>query len=432
MSISSLLKHYSRGIYFSIASNGLFATGIDITFSNNKEDKSSKKRIIKKHWHTSYPLNKIVKPHWYTKKYSKFMDAVLHQINKEFVHEYFPNGIPVITDDSKNVGADEFIVYSVQNNSYTKELKSMFPSLEKQINMFSGADINMPETLHNYLELFTEKVVVLDINFMNITLTELIPKTFAGQTKWAFKKTTLKYNTIDSYIKRVLNKGYLDFFTNITSEPRLHNLLLNHSFYKPATTSSFEVIDFYRAVYFDLISDMVSNSKIAETNGGILIITGELPAFLRSNVSFFLLTLDILAIKGLWAVYIDTYMSFLPLVLHNPKQMSFGLSTIADKWHIVYSAVGKKIPDALPITINNNKYLGIKGQILRYQVNTVADIVESGDKNSLYLHPNSYIETLIIDLRKRPIKYGRKLAGNVVNIKEWLTSLSNVNKSRNA
>ena len=397
----------SRMLALSFGRNGLFVNALDFL-----EDKG----YISKHWHTSYPWKDFLFPYWY--KGGEWNEAVLGEINQQLAFEYFPGNIPA--------SADKYIIYSSsQENSYYQEFKQKFPSLiftndskEENINLFRP-----------FLENYAEKVVFVELNFMNFSVAEFSPRTFGTQVRWEYKLTEVKFKDINELLARVLKQGYLDFITTTTPANKLHNAFVNHLFYMPAITSDLDVIDFYRAVYFDLVAEISEQITISSVDGGLMIISGELPAFLQNKISIMLLVLDILGIRGTWACHFDNKLRVVPWMHAVQSGYEVPNEVLFDNWDLVYAPIEDKGNNRLSIFIDKVKYLGIQNEIHRFAVESKANSFEVEDKYQLLFPDGIWVNTLTIDLRKRPVRYGRKLPNNREQIKKWLASLSNVDRA---
>ncbi len=407
MVLKSELGENSRMLALSYGRNGLFINALE-----HSEDKG----YVTKHWHTSYPWKDFLFPYWY--KGGGWQEALLNEANQQLAFEYFPSNIPAV--------ADKYIVHTTeQENPFYRQFKQNFPSL-----LFTeGKQAEISKLFAPILELHAEKVVFVELNFMSFRVVEFSPKAFGTQVKWEYKQAEVKFSNINELLARVLKLGYLDFITTTTPSTKLHNLLANYLFYMPATTSDLDVIDFYRAIYFDLVAEITDKIDIPTVSGGIMIVTGELLSFLQNKVSIMLLVLDILGIKGTWACHFDDKMRVLPWLYANLYGYSIPTEILFNTWDLIYTPV-KKLDKQVPtIFVDKTKYLGLQDEIHRFELGSQVTSFEAEHEYQLLFHHKIHVNTLTIDLRKRPVKYGRKILDNRRNIKKWLASLANIDKT---
>lgn len=266
----------------------------------------------------------------------------------------------------------------------------------------------------------------MELNFLNIRFIEITPHSLNQTIHWEYKITTLHFKDVNEYIKRVLRGKYKTFMSEVLSNRDLHNMFINSSFYKSATTSSIKMQDMYRAISTELMYDVVASAKINKAENGIVILTGEVPAFFQNKADLILMLIDTLTLKGLWGIYVDEQISFIPFLQHDPEKFVVPLNALISELSIIHVPTFKTQDNSNIVYIGDNKYLGANGDIFRYKVDNYAEDVIVPNRFELKIPKDIKITDVILDLRDRPINYGPHPSNNVVTLKHWLNRLSNI------
>lgn len=409
-------------LYNSITENGLFINLLVTDFA--------KKHVEHLFWRTSYPMLDFLYPHWWKKKEifseNDFWWEAHKVAEKLFNWELMGfNRILKIPNEGFGSGiTDAFIV------QHPNAKVDMFDYNQKDVTVRRLQDTHITETFHDYLEDFEDKVVIIVLNFLSLSIYEFTPKYLGIAKKWEVKNTKVSFNSPTEFLDRIVSKRFISFLGTDIPVEHIFNTIMNYLYWKPAVTSSEETKDIFRAVYTEMFAEISSYTTINDSHKGNIILTGEVPAFFNDRAFCELMIVDGIGVSGTWAIYTDPYALFIPMLLKTQAYGRMPLNMVvpsAETWVIPQKVSDR---DIVKTIIDDKEYLATSGNIFRYKINSYSKNIHSTlgkdkERMSFSMATGMKIKSLVIDSRKWPVVYGPSPSSNIARVPAWLQRLKN-------
>lgn len=404
-------------LYATAQENGLFFNIIAADFS--------KKHVEHLFWRTSYPHLDFLYPQWWKKK-----DVVLSD-------DFWWESVKMAEKLFKWDIIDSHKMFSLPNEGFGKGLSSVYgtfyphakirqPAVNQKGVMLSGTAAQDIQAAGLQLtQHFSEKLVIIVLNFLSVDIYEYTPKTVGNARKWTADVKKVSFESPMEFLDRIVSKRFMSFLSSDLPQEHVFNSVMNYLYWKPAVTSSEQARDMVRAVYTELLAELVSYTGIGKAQKGHLVVTGEVPSFLVEKQYTELLCIDGLGISGTWSMYVDTYALLLPMLLKSQHE-EMPLPMIIPSSDIMVIPAQLSDRDIVKAMVDKKEYLATSGNIYRYKIESYApkaEITLPKSQISFSLPTGMKFKSLLVDARKWPVVYGPTPASNVARVPAWLQRL---------
>lgn len=414
--MSEIQKALHASFYSTVGTNGIYHNLISADYTN--------KRVEHLHWKTSYPLVDFLYPQWLTGnvKNKDFWWESVKYVQDQFKWQITSVGKTFFTPvEQFGVGVSDVHVM-IESDEFVPEI----PKTQENIIFAKTKELDLKRAFTKYLEHFSSKVVYIVLNFLSVDIYEFTPKGKAPTLRWDMKKTSVRFDDPKNLLDRIASRKFMSFVGINQPEEQIFNTFMNYIYWKPAMTSSDLVKDIFRAIYTELLSELVQYTNIAKVSEGMVVLSGEVPAFFGEKQPLELMTVDGLGLGGTWGIYIDTYHLLGPQLMKTLDMGVLPLQMIipsTDVWIIPHRLADK---DVVKATINLKEYLATSGSLFRYKIENYGPQIESeihGIDHSMKVPEAMKLKSIVIDARSWPIVYGPHPANNHGRISEWLHRL---------
>ncbi len=414
-------------MFITVANNGLF---FNLVYDNI--DTGDVEQFF---FRTSYPFSNIIYPFWVDplklKDTEDFFKLCLDHFSTEYSWQVidglfwqrpfksYGNGVTNV----KTVVVDKLFA------EYPKNYISQSPLYKSSVAKVKP----LHKSFEKYLKFFNEKVVIVTLDFYSLHVVEFVPKQVKDTTQWQYKITKLEFNTPAKLLNRILKERFLPLMGSDIPRDKMYNMINNWLHYKTATTSEDDFIDLIRSIYSEIIIELIRYTDIFKTQKGFLFITGEVPAFLNKDNVNLLMAADTLGFTGVWAVYIDKFLSFRSFLTANDDDTNnddsnfvVPINVLIPYYDLWVAFEDFKDTDTLNAIVGKDKMVGIKGSLFRYSVDRGAynAVIEyKKDKIGINLFSTINLRSIILDGRDMPVEYGPYPVNNANRLRLWLQKL---------
>ena len=374
-------------------------------------------------WKTSYPLLELLYPYWVKKRpINTPIDFLAHSLRQ--AEQAF--GWKLVTDSGKfRVPETQFgegidTVRILQNDSVKSALDNIVS--DKFVTIKKRSELSIGKELLEKIDMFTQPVVVVVLDFFSYEIIECIPKSVGNTRRWEYKSSKIQYKNAQEYVDMLAAKKFLPFVSEHIPEGQMFNTLLNHAYWRPLTTSSNLVKDLFRALTTALLIDLSQYTSLQASSKGHIYVTGEIPLFVRDSARLQLAVVDGLGLSGTWSITIDEQNQFLPF-LADEQEVDVFHELSAEKSSLWIIPQTKKVKSIVNVKAESKEYRGIYGNLYTYSHQPKLHDFEIGmeSEKSTYTLPNVLSVTAVtIDMRTWPVIYGPNTVANSDKIPQWI------------
>lgn len=413
----SLPRGMDVTLYATAQENGLFFNVIASDFS--------KKHVEHLFWRTSYPHLDFLYPQWWKKK-----DIVL-------ADDFWWESLKMAEKLFKWDIIDSHKLFLLPNEGFGKGISGVYGTFyphakirqplatQKGVILQSTATHDIESSGLQLTQHFNEKLVIIVLNFLSVDIYEYTPKSIGNARKWDSKVTKVSFDSPMEFLDRIVSKRFMSFLSSDLPQEHVFNSVMNYLYWKPAVTSSDQARDMVRAVYTEMIAELVAYTGISNAKRGHLIVTGEVPSFMADKAYTELLCIDGLGISGVWSMYVDTYALLLPMLLRSQhEEMPLPMIIPSSDVMVIPTQLSER--DIVKAVVDKKEYLATSGNIYRYKIESYvqkAEISLPKEQVTFSLPTGVKFKSLVVDARKWPVVYGPTPASNASRVPAWLQRL---------
>lgn len=380
-------------------------------------------------WKTSYPLLDLLYPHWVPKVSFNtpidFSSQALEHAEKAFGWKLRSTAKQFrIPETAFGDGISRVVVYT--SEMWTGE--EDWQSDGKFISIIRRNNVVLQDLLVKRLNDFSEKVVLVVLDFNGIEIIECEPKFVGTYKRWQYKVSKLAFESVQQFIDHMAAKRFLPFIGEHIPETQLFNLILNHTYWKPVTTSSHMVKDVWRAIITSLLSEMAPYTTLQKSTVGHVFVTGEMPLFMDDPERIQLALVDGLGLTGTWSMTVDQHSLFVPYLIAQREEGTLHefMGSNTNLWIVPQMKRGS---NTVEVMSGKSKYTAFLGNLYTFEIHDSNHefSYKIGTKNmEVKIPKHMSVKRLIVDARPWPVVYGPNPVANSTRIPQWLDRLKKV------
>ncbi len=376
-------------------------------------------------WKTSYPLLDLVYPHWVPKVPANtpidFFSYAVDHAEKLFGWKLRTPGKQFkIPEKSFGDGISRVVCYSTGGSDISTWGWDTNFAIRK-----NRQDIKLHDLLLQRLEDFVDPVIFVSLDFGGIEIIECEPRFVGNFKRWEYRISKVVFESQQQFIEHLLSKRFLPFMSDHIPETQIFNLLMNHVYWKQATTSSKVSKDVWRAILTALLSEIAPYTSLQKNKKGHIFVTGEIPSYLGDDARVQLALIDGLGVSGAWTVTIDEFALFIPYLIAEREKGTLRefYGTTSRLWIIPQVKKGR---DVLDIQVSDTKYTAFSGNLYNFGINVKNNDIEyaiGSEKTSFSPPYDMTVKECVVDMRSWPVVYGPNPISNSGKVDIWIERL---------